>query len=47
MRSGVGPKSDLKKLGIDCREDAPEVGENLHDHPGVVAFRRSRFGLWA
>ena len=35
MRSGVGPKSDLEKLGIDCREDAPEVGENLHDHPGV------------
>ncbi|WP_370227880.1 GMC family oxidoreductase [Cognatishimia sp.] len=35
MRSGVGPKDDLANLGIDCRVDAPDVGENLHDHPGV------------
>lgn len=35
MRSGVGPKDHLQSLGIDCRVDAPEIGENLHDHPGV------------
>lgn len=35
MRSGVGPKDHLHSLGIDTRFDAPEVGENLHDHPGI------------
>ena len=35
MRSGVGPADQLSKLGIDTRTDLPEVGENLHDHPGV------------
>lgn len=35
MRSGVGPADHLKSVGIDVRFDAPEVGENLHDHPGV------------
>ena len=35
MRSGVGPAQALSKLGIPVVADAPEVGENLHDHPGV------------
>ncbi len=35
LRSGVGPKSDLENLNIDIRHDAPGVGDNLHDHPGV------------
>ena len=35
MRSGVGPKDHLRSVGIDTRFDAPEVGENLHDHPGI------------
>ncbi|MDG4649670.1 GMC family oxidoreductase N-terminal domain-containing protein [Roseibacterium sp. SDUM158017] len=35
MRSGVGPRGDLAALGIDSRIDAPAVGRNLHDHPGV------------
>lgn len=35
LRSGVGPKPDLSRLGIDTRHDAPSVGANLHDHPGV------------
>jgi choline dehydrogenase len=35
MRSGVGPKDHLSAMGIDVRQDAPEVGENLHDHPGI------------
>ncbi|MCH2075930.1 MAG: GMC family oxidoreductase N-terminal domain-containing protein [Rhodobacteraceae bacterium] len=34
MRSGIGPKVALQKLGITVRVDAPELGENLHDHPG-------------
>ena len=35
MRSGVGPRADLARLGIDPRLDSPEIGANLHDHPGV------------
>ncbi|MEM9853092.1 MAG: GMC oxidoreductase [Pseudomonadota bacterium] len=33
MRSGIGPRAELEKLGIKVRMDAPEVGRNLHDHP--------------
>ncbi|MEP3784917.1 FAD-dependent oxidoreductase [Ascidiaceihabitans sp.] len=35
MRSGVGPQDDLNQHDIDTRVDAPEIGQNLHDHPGV------------
>ena len=35
MRSGIGPKDHLRSLGIDTRLDAAEIGQNLHDHPGV------------
>ncbi|MEL6700248.1 MAG: GMC family oxidoreductase N-terminal domain-containing protein [Pseudomonadota bacterium] len=34
MRSGLGDWGDLRALGIDTRIDAPEIGQNLHDHPG-------------
>ncbi|WP_425038166.1 GMC family oxidoreductase [Primorskyibacter sp. S187A] len=34
MRSGIGPADHLRDHGIDVRRDAPQVGENLHDHPG-------------
>lgn len=30
--SGIGNKSLLQKLGIDCKVDNPGVGENLQDH---------------
>lgn len=33
MHSGVGPAEQLQKFGIDVKVDAPEVGENLQDHP--------------
>ncbi|WP_282045216.1 GMC family oxidoreductase [Roseibium album] len=48
MRSGVGPKADLDRLGIDNRHDAEEVGENLHDHPAAgLHFTGSGYGLTA
>jgi choline dehydrogenase len=33
MLSGIGPAEQLRALGIGVEVDAPEVGENLQDHP--------------
>ncbi|SKQ86952.1 GMC family oxidoreductase [Mycobacteroides abscessus] len=35
LLSGIGPPKDLSDLGIPVTADAPGVGANLHDHPGV------------
>lgn len=32
MLSGIGPGTDLRRVGISVRHDAPEVGRNLQDH---------------
>jgi len=40
MRSGIGPSQSLTDAGIMGVIDAPGVGENLHDHPGITL----RFG---
>jgi choline dehydrogenase len=34
LRSGIGPASELRALGIETKLDLP-VGRNLHDHPAV------------
>ncbi|KAF2006347.1 GMC oxidoreductase [Amniculicola lignicola CBS 123094] len=36
LRSGIGPKADIDKLGIECLVDLPGVGKNLMDH--VLCF---------
>ncbi|KAH7355722.1 hypothetical protein BKA66DRAFT_475102 [Pyrenochaeta sp. MPI-SDFR-AT-0127] len=36
MRSGLGPKEELEKHGIECVVDLPGVGKNLMDH--VLCF---------
>jgi len=33
MLSGIGPAEQLREHGITVEVDAPEVGENLQDHP--------------
>ena len=38
MLSGVGPRAELERHGIDVVFDAPGVGKNLHDHPNVTLF---------
>jgi choline dehydrogenase len=50
MLSGMGPAEQLRALGIDPVVDLPGVGENLQDHPIVMAcyatpapLPRSRF----
>jgi choline dehydrogenase-like flavoprotein len=43
LRSGIGPQSHLRSVGIDVAADLPGVGANLFDHPmsGVV-YRSAR-----
>ena len=36
MLSGIGPKKELEKHGIEVVYDAPNVGENLQDHLDIV-----------
>lgn len=38
LRSGIGPKTELRAHGIEVRVDLPGVGRNLHDHPNVTMF---------
>ena len=33
IRSGIGPKTEVQNLGIECQLDCPGVGKNLMDHP--------------
>jgi choline dehydrogenase len=40
MRSGVGPRAELDRLGIDVTRDVPGVGENLCDHPALAVLCR-------
>lgn len=44
IRSGVGPKSQLERLGVDIVVDAP-VGARLLDHPGVAMFMLAKPGV--
>jgi choline dehydrogenase len=45
LLSGVGPASDLEKLGIEVIHDAPGVGQNLRDHPMVLPVMRTKPGV--
>lgn len=38
LRSGIGPKNELARLGIEMVADVPGVGATLLDHPGVAVF---------
>lgn len=42
LLSGIGPASDLQRLGITPVRDAPEVGANLQEHPLVPVVHRTR-----
>ncbi len=38
MLSGVGPKAELERVGVDCVVDSPHVGKHLQDHIHVPLF---------
>ena len=40
MLSGVGPRDELERHGIDIVHEADEVGRNYQDHVGVPVTRR-------
>ena len=40
--SGIGPRKDLEKLGIDVVADLQGVGENLIDHPESIIIWKLR-----
>ena len=40
VRSGLGPRAELERLGIDVVRDVPGVGENLCDHPALAVLCR-------
>lgn len=35
MKSGIGPASELKSVGVEPVLDLPGVGKNLQEHPGI------------
>jgi len=44
LRSGLGPRTDLERLGVETIADIPGVGGRLLDHPGVAFFLWPRWG---
>jgi choline dehydrogenase len=42
MRSGLGPRGQLEKIGVDVVRDAPGVGQNLRDHPALSVTMQPR-----
>lgn len=38
LRSGLGPKAELEKLGIQCQVDLPGMGKNLQDHQLIFIY---------
>jgi choline dehydrogenase len=38
LRSGIGPSSEVARLGVELVSEVPGVGARLLDHPGVAIF---------
>jgi choline dehydrogenase len=45
LRSGIGPRAAVERLGVDPVMELPAVGARLLDHPGVAIFLRPRPAL--
>ena len=41
MLSGIGPRDELAKHGIEVLHDLPGVGQNLQDHPDALVVHKS------
>jgi choline dehydrogenase len=45
LRSGIGPRRAVERLGVDVVMDLPAVGARLLDHPGAAIFLRPKPGI--
>jgi choline dehydrogenase len=45
LRSGIGPRSAVERLGVELVMNLPAVGARLLDHPGVAIFLRPKRDL--
>jgi choline dehydrogenase len=45
LRSGVGPRGDVARLGVELVSHVPAVGARLLDHPGSAFFLWPRRGV--
>ncbi len=45
LRSGVGPRAELERLGVPRVADVPGVAARLLDHPGVAMFYLPKPGV--
>lgn len=46
IRSGVGPRRDVERLGVQLVADNENVGARLLDHPGTAIFFRPKRGVF-
>lgn len=45
LRSGIGPRAELERLGVPTVADVPGVAARLMDHPGVAMFYLPKPGV--
>jgi len=38
LRSGIGPRAEVERIGVEVVSDVPGIGARLLDHPGVAIF---------
>ena len=45
LRSGIGPKAEIERLGVELTSDVPAVGARLLDHPGTAIILVPKNGI--
>jgi choline dehydrogenase len=45
LRSGIGPRAALARIGVPAVADVPAVGARLNDHPGAAMLMLPRRGV--
>ena len=45
LRSGIGPKAEVERLGVELTADVPAVGARLLDHPGTAIVLVPKSGV--
>ncbi len=45
LRSGIGPRASVERIGVDLVSEVPAVGARLLDHPGAAMILLARWGV--